>query len=446
MQGFMDLTLVITAGGSLVIGALIASMVFWRRESQLQAETLLKTKAVHEAAHASETRWKLLFEQSPLSVQIFEPDGQTKRVNAAWRNLFRLTEEQGLAFNPLKDPDLIASGAVNLIRQAFEGKAIDVPPVPYPVNNDPPEHRWIGGVLYPVKDANGVVLEVVVVHNDITETKRAEDAMLALNQTLEQRVSERTAELEAAKEELHRALETERGLSELKSRFVSMVSHEFRTPLGVTMSAVEVIRHYDEKLDVTSRRELCDDIYNATRNMAGLMEHVLLLGRVEAGKLGFKPVPLHFEEIIHKLVDEQQSITHGKCPVHVKSEVDTSDAWGDEVLLHHIFSNLISNAIKYSPEGSAVQMCISRQGADAICSIMDRGIGIPEKDAGQLFEAFNRASNVGSIPGTGLGLVIVKRCVGFHSGSISLKSAPGEGSTFTVTLPLFQQAQVEVEE
>jgi len=436
----MDLPLLITAGLALVVGAVMTALFFRCRELGIRAAAEMKAKAAHESARDSETRWKLLFEQSPLSVQIFAPDGQTKRVNAAWRNLFRLTEEQGLAFNPLKDPDLIASGAVNLIRLAFEGHAIDVPPVPYPVNTDPPEHRWIGGVLYPVKDADGRVLEVVTVHNDITDTKRAEEAMLALNQTLEQRVAERTAELQSAQEELHRALHTERELGELKSRFVSMVSHEFRTPLGVTMSAVEVIRHYDEKLDATSRRELCDDIYTATRNMAGLMEHVLLLGRVEAGKLGFKAAPLDLTELIGKFVDEQRSATSDKCPIQLESDGDTDQAVGDEALLRHIFSNLISNAVKYSPAGEAVTIRIDRHDTNAVCSVIDRGIGIPEQDTEHLFEAFNRASNVGDIPGTGLGLVIVKRCVEFHNGTIGLKSAPGAGTTFTVTLPLFKSA------
>ena len=439
----MDLPLLITAGLSLVVGAVMTALFFRCRELGIRAAAEMKAKAAHESARDSETRWKLLFEQSPLSVQIFAPDGQTKRVNAAWRNLFRLTEEQGLAFNPLKDPDLIASGAVNLIRLAFEGQPVNVPPVPYPVNTDPPEHRWIGGVLYPVKDADGRVLEVVTVHNDITETKRAESAMLALNQTLEERVKERTAALETAQEELHRALQTERELNELKSRFVSIISHEFRTPLGVTMSAVEVMRHYDEKLSPENRRELCNDIYGATRNMAGLMEHVLLLGRVEASKLGFTPAPLSVEELIGKFIDEQNSVTNGKCPIQLESEIGTDAARGDEALLRHIFSNLISNAVKYSPPGAPVMIRIRREGVNAICTVTDSGIGIPEEDLAHLFEAFNRASNVGDIPGTGLGLVIVKRCVELHDGTIGLTSKRGEGTTFTVTLPVYRQDAVE---
>lgn len=429
--------LIATNLAALGFGIVASSLYFRRRERRVREEVLRESKAASEAAHASETRWQLLFEQSPLSVQIFRQDGQTKKVNASWRKLFHLTEEQGLAFNPLKDPDLIRTGAVNLIRLAFEGQAVDVPPVPFPVNTDPPQTRWIGGVLYPVKDVEGRVLEVVTVHNDITETKRAEEAMLSLNHTLEERVALRTAELEAARKELNEALLAERELGELKSRFVGMVSHEFRTPLGVTMSAVEVIRHYDEQLTADKRRELCDDIYSATRNMASLMEHVLLLGRVEAGKLGFKPMPLSLAGLIQKIVDEQQSISESRCPIRIETEGELDGAVGDEALIRHILGNLISNAVKYSPTGEPVTVKIERRGSEAVCSIVDRGIGIPEKDQEHLFESFNRASNVGDIPGTGLGLVIVKRCVEFHGGSISLVSAAGQGTTFTVVLPVF---------
>ena len=429
--------LIATNLAALGFGIVASSLYFRRRERRVREEVLRESKAASEAAHASETRWELLFEQSPLSVQIFRPDGQTKKVNASWRKLFHLTEEQGLAFNPLKDPDLIRTGAVNLIRLAFEGQAVDVPPVPFPVNTDPPQTRWIGGVLYPVKDVEGRVLEVVTVHNDITETKRAEEAMLSLNHTLEERVALRTAELEAARKELNEALLAERELGELKSRFVGMVSHEFRTPLGVTMSAVEVIRHYDEQLTADKRRELCDDIYSATRNMASLMEHVLLLGRVEAGKLGFKPMPLSLAGLIQKIVDEQQSISESRCPIRIEIEGELDGAVGDEALIRHVLGNLISNAVKYSPTGEPVTVKIERRGSEAVCSIVDRGIGSPEKDQEHLFESFNRASNVGDIPGTGLGLVIVKRCVEFHGGNISLLSAAGQGTTFTVVLPVF---------
>lgn len=424
-------------GGAAILAILFTWIAYLRRTSHLQARINAELKSANDSARESEQRWKLLFEQSPLSVQIFSPDGQTKRFNQAWKNLFRLNDEQGHAFNVITDPDLNASGAVNHIRKAFEGQVVHVPPVPYPIPGDPPETRWIGGVLYPVKNADGQIIEVVTVHNDITESKRAAEALMEINQLLEQRVAERTTELAKAHADLHRALEQERELNELKSRFVTMVSHEFRTPLGIIMSAIELMRHYDERLPKEKREELQQDIFSATRHMAGLMEQVLVLGRVEAGKLGCKRTPCDLDILASKMTDESLSATNRKCPVLWQPEGDLSDAHADEALLRHIFGNLITNAVKYSPEGSQVTFAARREGGDAVFQVIDHGIGIPEEDRARLFEAFHRCGNVGDIPGTGLGLVIVKRCVDLHGGSLHIDSTIGKGTTFTVRLPLF---------
>lgn len=404
----------------------------------------LPTSSPEPEPDPHEQRWRLLFEQSPLSIQIFDPTGRTIRFNNAWRELFRLSDEQGLAFNVLEAPDLIASGAVNLIRRAFEGEPVKVPPVPFTVSSDPPQIRWIGGVLYPVKDAQGKLMEVVVIHHDITEMKRAEDAMLEINQTLERRVAERTGELESARQDLAKALDAERELSALKNRFVSMVSHEFRTPLGVIMSAVELLHHYEGRLETEQREELFADIRGATKSMTGLMEQVLLLGRVEAGKLGFRALPVDLPVVLRKLVGEASSLFSGKCEVKLTLDADVHQALADETLLRHIFSNLVGNAIKYSPAGSEVGLTLRREAEDAVFQIADRGIGIPEADRGHLFEAFHRCGNVGEIQGTGLGLVIVKRCVEMHSGTLTFESEVGQGTTFTVRLPLFSHSTVNL--
>lgn len=425
-------------GGVLVVLiALLAWIWVLRRSGLIQARVAVELKAANEAARESEQRWKLLFEQSPLSVQIFAPDGQAKRFNQAWKNLFRLNDEQGFAFNVLKDPDLNASGAVNLIRKAFEGEVVHVPPVPFPVNTDPPEHRWIGGVLYPVKNDAGEIMEVVTVHNDITEMKRAEEAMIEINQTLEKRVAERTEELERAQADLQRSLEQERELGELKSRFVTTVSHEFRTPLGIIMSAVELLQHYSDRLPDEEKMRQMQEIQSSTKHMGGLMEQVLLLGRAEAGKLTCKPLQIDLAEFSERIIDETQSISNRKCPITLVVENDLADARADEALLRHILGNLVTNAVKYSPAGEEVTLRLRREGPNAVISVGDRGIGIPEKDRERLFEAFHRCSNVGDTPGTGLGLVIVKRCVDLHSGTIEIESDVGKGTTFIVRLPAF---------
>jgi signal transduction histidine kinase len=171
--------------------------------------------------------------------------------------------------------------------------------------------------------------------------------------------------------------------------------------------------------------------------MSGLMEQVLLLGRVEAHKLVLSPASLDLEAFGKKQVDEMQSASNRKCAINFSTEGDLSGARADEALLRHIFSNLLSNAMKYSSEGASVDFIIRREAQDAVFIVRDRGIGIPESDQPRLFEAFHRAANVGQISGTGLGLLIVKRCVELHQGSISFDSRVGEGTAFTVRLPLF---------
>lgn len=251
-------------------------------------------------------------------------------------------------------------------------------------------------------------------------------------------VTDRTEQLRT-EETMRRALENERELGELRSRFTSIVSHEFRTPLGIIMSAVELLRNYFERLDEDRRKELFDDIHGATRRMAALMEQVLVLGRADAGKLSFTPAPVDLEGLCAKLTDESLSATVRRCPVAVRCEGDLSGAMADEPLLRHIFSNLLSNAAKYSPAGSPVDFKVVRDGDHAVFTVRDRGIGIPAEDHPRIFEAFQRAGNVGEIMGSGLGLLITKRCVELHGGSIGFESEPGEGTTFTVRLPVFAQ-------
>jgi len=393
-------------------------------------------KAANEAALASERRWKLLFEQSPLSVQIFEPDGQTKLFNDAWRRLFRLSDEEGLAFNPLKAPDLIESGAVGHIRKAFEGEVVQVPPVPFPVATDPPEIRWIGGLLYPLKNKAGEILEVVVIHRDITEMKQAEQAMLELNQTLEHRVVERTDELRTTQAELERALVQEKELGELKSRFVNMVSHEIRTPLGIIMSAVELLQHYSERLPGDEKERLLHEIQSSTKHMGDLMEQVLLLGKSDAGKSVCKPRPLDLVVLSKRVIEQIDSVGSGKCPIELEIDGEFGEVSLDEALIRHILCNLLGNAVKYSPEGAPVTLRLRRLDCGVGIEVIDRGIGIPEADRAQLFEAFHRCSNVGETPGTGLGLVIVKRCAELHGGCVELESEVGRGTTFIVRIPL----------
>ncbi|HAV60905.1 MAG TPA: hybrid sensor histidine kinase/response regulator, partial [Verrucomicrobiales bacterium] len=238
--------------------------------------------------------------------------------------------------------------------------------------------------------------------------------------------------------EMWRTVEREKELSRLKSSFVSMVSHEFRTPLGIIQSSSEILRDYLEQIDPEERREHLQSIARNTRRMAGLMEEVLVLGQLDAGRMEYKTAPLDLGVLCQQITGDVVSATDRRCPIELMMHPDDDfEGEGDSRLLRHIFTNLLSNAVKYSEPGQRVDFTLARDGCEAVCVVRDHGIGIPEADRPWLFQAFHRGQNVHGRPGTGLGLVIVKRCVDLHGGSIQVDSVPGKGTTVTLRLPLF---------
>lgn len=252
-----------------------------------------------------------------------------------------------------------------------------------------------------------------------------------------QAIIEDISERKKAEAELLRALAREKELSALKSNFVSMVSHEFRTPLGIIMSSAEILGDYLEQLEEEERQHHLRSIARNSRRMSELMEEVLVLGRLDAGRMDFAPAQIDFAALCSRLADEVMSATDRVCEVHFRNAGLPPDGMGDERLIRHVLLNVLSNAVKYSEPGTLVDFETARDGRHAVCVVRDRGIGIPAADMPGLFNAFQRGCNVGQRPGTGLGLVIVKRCVELHGGTIAVESVVGEGTTITVRLPIF---------
>ena len=237
--------------------------------------------------------------------------------------------------------------------------------------------------------------------------------------------------------ELNRTLSREKELSQLKSNFVSMVSHEFRTPLGIIQSSAELLRDFHERMQPEERREQLEAVTRSTRRMAGMMEEILVLSRLDAGKLIFQPATMDLNVFCRRVVDEVLSATNRRCHIELSLNAVPLEAEADERLLGHIFTNLLSNAVKYSEPGATVHFAVKRDGYEALCVVRDHGIGISRDDQRQLFKAFHRGSNVGTRPGTGLGLLLVKRCAELHGGQVHVHSKIGEGTTVTVRLPVF---------
>jgi PAS domain S-box-containing protein len=239
-----------------------------------------------------------------------------------------------------------------------------------------------------------------------------------------------------AEAELLRTLAREKELGQLRNKFVSMVSHEFRTPLAIIQSSAEIMDDYLDQLEPAERKDHLQSIRKNTRRMAALMEETLLIGTFDAGKMEFRPTLLELGTFLRRLLDEVLSATNRRCPIEfLLAEIPTK-VRADERLLRHIFTNLLTNAVKYSDPGCAVRFEVVCTTAEIVCTIRDQGIGIPEADREWLFNAFHRGCNVADRPGTGLGLVIVKRCVDLHGGQIVVDSKLGEGTSVTVRLPL----------
>ncbi len=239
-----------------------------------------------------------------------------------------------------------------------------------------------------------------------------------------------------AEEEIKRALAREKELSDLKTRFVSMASHEFRTPLSTIQSSVELLSHYRDELPAEEQAELFTAIEDAVRHMTQMMEDVLLLGKTAEGKLRPNPAPMPLRTFCESLIHTQQRLCNGSHLLQLDYAGPEGMVMLDQKLLHLVLNNLLRNAVKYSPGGREVEFKVWQSEAWLRLSVRDRGIGIPAEDLPHLFESFFRASNVGRISGTGLGLHIVKSAVEACGGQIDVDSVAGEGTLFTVQFPL----------
>lgn len=252
-----------------------------------------------------------------------------------------------------------------------------------------------------------------------------------------------------AEAELHHALAREKELNEFKSRFVSMVSHEFGNPLITVLMSVELLKKYSSRKTEEEKLKYLDHIQIAAEQMSQLLKDVLAIGQAEVGKLKFNPAPLDLIKFCGDVVEEiKLGAGHGQLTISfahtglIAGEGNQEEMLLlDEKLLRHILTNLLSNAVKYSPQGGTVHFDLLCRNTEVIFLVKDQGIGIPLEDQKQLFESFYRAKNVGTIPGTGLGLTIVKQSVDLHGGKIEVTSDVGLGTTFTVTLPLSQKAK-----
>ncbi len=266
--------------------------------------------------------------------------------------------------------------------------------------------------------------------------------LLSTNKQLAHEVRERKAAEKALREqeqELRKAYEKERELGELKSRFVSMASHEFRTPLSTILSSAALLSRYTQTEQQDKREKHTNRIKSAVNNLTGILNDFLSLSKLEEGKIEVNFVLFSWNEFCDEVLDEMEGLLKdGQRIEHQPVEGDIQVLL-DKRILKNILYNLFSNAIKYSPEWKVIFCRNTVVNKQLIIEIEDHGMGIPEEEQQYLFTRFFRARNVDNIKGTGLGLTIVKRYVELLNGSIAFKSEEGKGTTFKVRLPIEEE-------
>ncbi|MCS6928853.1 MAG: PAS domain-containing sensor histidine kinase [Saprospiraceae bacterium] len=405
---------------------------------------LLQDRRHREQAQKEELQ--ALFHHAAGAILITNIHGQIVRINPAAEQLFGYSAQE-LIGKPVETlipkryvrmHELHRSNYRNNPRARPMGTGIDL----YALRKDGVEFP-VEVSLSPFRTTRGLFVVAFVVDNTIRkeneqrilrQNQKLEQLAIELqnlNENLEEKIRQRTQELEQAKNELAAALEAEREISELKSRFVSMASHEFRTPLSTVLSSAALIKTYAERGEWENIQRHVSRIQTAVNNLNTILTEFLSLGRLEEGKTTPQLTQTDLPALIQETIGEMTPLLRSGQRITYTQE-GNSWAYLDPSLFKHVLINLLSNASKYSPEGAVVRVQSSITPEKVRVHVLDEGMGIPASDQKHLFSRFFRATNAAHVQGTGLGLYIVKRYVELMGGSIGFRSEEGKGSEFWV--------------
>ncbi|MEX1239140.1 MAG: PAS domain-containing sensor histidine kinase [Cyclobacteriaceae bacterium] len=409
-------------------------------------------------AFTSNETFRQIFQSSIESIIMVNKEGNILLANPVSERMFRY-EAGGLVGRCIEDllPEHMKKRHV-VYRQQFNAHP---EPRPMGMGRDLVARRKDGSEFPVSVSLSYTVIQgeimVMAFISDMSDRKRAEEALkkseeqlLVYASELEKKVQSRTEDLNSmikelekevkvrkkAEEEAHKALGRERELNELKSKFVSIASHEFRTPLSTVLSSASLIDQYNNRMEEEKVKKHVQRIKSSVNHLTSILNDFLSLGKLEEGKVDVAIERINAMDFFKEVKEEINSTLKTGQRLIIDCEDGVQSVYSDVRILRNILFNLISNASKYSDLGKSIYISCKRQGNAVLFAIQDEGIGIPEEDHRHMFERFFRASNAGNVQGTGLGLNIVKRYVELLGGSISFSSEHGKGSIFTVRIPL----------
>jgi PAS domain S-box-containing protein len=400
---------------------------------------LLEASWAEKALRESEKKYRSVVENVKEVIFQTNADGDWTFLNPAWTTLTGFTVEESLGtsfFNYVHSDDLLMSKELwqSLIQGGNESCRHEIRFL-----TKASEIFWVEIHAHSTLVTDGAVTGLSGILQDITKRREAE-ALEKEKIKLESEIIER----QRTEKIIRHTLEKEQEIGEFKSRIITTISHEFRTPLTTILGSAELLRNYGHKWTEEKKKTHFQRIEASVEHITKMLNDVVLIGQAEAGQLQFNPMPMNLETVVQRIFAElQQSFENQKegyqnaIPALVLSSNNSDVVVNlDENLIRQIWTNLVSNAVKYSPKGGIVHCSLTCQDNHAIFQIRDEGIGIPLEDRERIFETFYRASNAGTIQGTGLGLAITKKCIDLLQGQIALLSEVGIGTTFIVTLPI----------
>ena len=376
-----------------------------------------------------EERYRGLFESAELSILIIKDDIIID-CNESTLKLFKCDRDYLIGKRPSEvSPDFQPDGEFSIVK----GNTINNLVFNEKFRSLEWRHKRPNGELFdvsatlnPLKLSKGTFMQAVL--QDITESKKIRVELKKHQNNLEKLIFDRTKELEES-------LEREKELGILKTRFVSMASHEFRTPLTSINAAADIILNYADKLSKEDIEKRLYKIKNEIADMTTTLEDILIIGKAEAQKLKFTPVEIDFVKNVKFIIDQFQLAQIEPREIVYEFSDDSILINADPKWIKNIVINLISNAIKYSKPTTKVEIGIKKENETVILTFSDKGVGISKKDQKKLFEPFHRGENVDEISGTGLGLAVVQKAVELHNGKILFTSELNKGTTFKIILP-----------
>jgi len=389
------------------------------------ARDITERRRTESELRLSEARFRAIIEQSPLSIQVLSPDGQTLQVNRAWEELWGVTLQDIPGYNLLEDQQLVAKGLMPYIRRGFAGEPTLIPAAAYDPDETIPgltsheePKRWVRAFIYPIKDEDGNVREVILMHEDITERKQAEVEIRKLNEQLEQRVQRRTAQLNAFNRELE--------------AFSYSVSHDLRAPLrSIDGFSKILLEDYADELDEEGNDYL-KRVRAASQRMGQLIDDLLDLSRMTRSEMRRESVDL--SDLAKSFAEElKRSQPERRVEFLIEGGLLVE---GDKSLLRVVLENLLRNAWKFTGKQThaRIEFGASEQEDKRAYFVRDNGAGFDMAYADKLFGAFQRLHGGSEFEGTGIGLATVQRIIHRHGGRVWAEGRVGYGATFYFTL------------